>query len=785
MVTCPPTDRWHAYLANQVSADEDAALTAHAEVCATCTQTLLNLTHAEPPRVTAVPRQEHEPPPGLIERLRWLWKVGVQEEPEPAGEAAEELWPRIAGYEVHGVLGRGGMGVVYKARQTTLNRTVALKTLRRRGAIALRPDDQQRFLFEAEAVAGVEDPGVVRIFEVGCDAAGAPYMALEFCPGGSLADRLASGPLEPRDAAAMVQALARGLHKVHARGIVHRDITPTNVMAGDDGRWKLTDFGLAKLVETPERLTQSGVVRGTPLYMAPERFTAEGAGLDVRSDIYSLGAVLYEALTGVPPFQGASVADVVYQAVYIEPTPVGQRRREVPRDLETICLKCLEKDPQRRYVTAQELGEDLRRVLAHEPIRARPVGVLERGWRWCRREPRLAGAVAAAVLALLATAAIAAYAFSSARLNDQLAESNRKLESANTDLGSERDRANRNAESLKETAKKTRDTLMSFFSEDQVRIINPNLEQLAIVSVNAYQLAVELDPQDRDVRGKLADAYYALGVVYRDKYQFDKMKAAWRESLKVYDALANDSKGTPAALDITASAGRTCFNLGVAAANERHDYAEAIDWQSEAITRMDSLLKLRLLPNAPFTRQVRWFACWARVGRGEARMRLSQPREALPDWEEALKLADDKNDREAIRLELAYTLARLGEHQKAAAAAKEALASLPDDAVDFRMVAKVFALNAGAAGQGEGDRYAQQAVEYLKAARQRGAFLKASLPVLAATAVGLPASLPGLGPSWTAPALIVERTELVKSDDYKALQGRDDFQAFLRELNAE
>ncbi|HKI38753.1 MAG TPA: serine/threonine-protein kinase [Gemmataceae bacterium] len=397
MDTCPSDDLWRIYLMEGLSPEEDEALTAHAETCAVCTQTLLGLAPAEPARAPARPG-EPTPPPELMERLRGLWGHA---EPEPPGEDAEDPWPQITGYEVVRVLGRGGMGVVYEARHVALNRTVALKTIRRRRDAAPRGEEVSRFLREAEAVARVSDPGIVPIYEVGRDADGFPYMALEFCPGGSLAARLADGPLPPREAAAMARALALGLYKVHACGVLHRDVTPANVLAAADGTWKLTDFGLAKLAEAPQRLTQTGVVRGTPLYMAPERFQEGPAEPDGRSDVYSLGAVLYEALAGVPPFQGASVADVVHQVASVEPVPLRQRRGEVPRDLETICLKCLEKEPVRRYASAEALADDLRRFLADEPILARPPGALRRGWKWCRRHPVRAALACAGVGMLL------------------------------------------------------------------------------------------------------------------------------------------------------------------------------------------------------------------------------------------------------------------------------------------------------------------------------------------------------------------------------------------------
>jgi tetratricopeptide (TPR) repeat protein len=403
MTTCPPADRWQAYLADKLSAEEDAVLTAHAEGCSACTDVLSRLARTDLPKTPQASGQEQAPPRALIERLRGLWNRWDAEEPAPAAEEYEETWPKIDGYEVRSVLGSGGMGVVYEARQTALNRTVALKTIRRRSPKALRSDDVQRFLFEAEAVAKVEDPAIVRIYEVGRDVDGSPYMALELCPGGSLAARLTSGPLAPREAAQMLHLLALGLGKVHARGIIHRDITPNNILAGTDGVWKLTDFGLAKLIEKPASLTHTGEVRGTPLYMAPERF-GKKADLDARSDVYSLGAVLYETLTGEPPFRGPRIADVVYQTIHADPVPL-RKRRVVSRDLETICLKCLHKDPRHRYATAQALADDLQRFLTNEPIAARPWPWWRRLAHGVRRRPGLSATAALVLILLLGTLA--------------------------------------------------------------------------------------------------------------------------------------------------------------------------------------------------------------------------------------------------------------------------------------------------------------------------------------------------------------------------------------------
>jgi DNA-binding beta-propeller fold protein YncE/tRNA A-37 threonylcarbamoyl transferase component Bud32 len=311
--------------------------------------------------------------------------------------------PFICGYEVLEELGRGGMGVVYKARQTRLNRLVALKMIL--SGTHAGHEDRLRFLAEAEAVAAIKHPGVVEVYEFGTHD-DRPYYALEFCEGGTLADKLAGTPLQGREAAQTVAELARAVQAAHDRGIVHRDLKPDNVLIGAGGQLKVTDFGLARRVEAGSGLTQTGAILGTPSYMAPEQ--AEGKkDVGPAADVYALGAVLYECLSGRPPFKAATPLDTVRQVIADEPVPPRQLSPNAPPDLETICLKCLSKAPERRYKSAGELADDLGRYLDGVPILARPVGRFERLWSWCRREPVTASLVAAVALLLLVGTATA------------------------------------------------------------------------------------------------------------------------------------------------------------------------------------------------------------------------------------------------------------------------------------------------------------------------------------------------------------------------------------------
>jgi WD40 repeat protein len=302
------------------------------------------------------------------------------------------------GYEILGELGRGGMGVVYKARHLQLDRVVALKRILAGGYASAAELD--RFKDEARAIARLQHPNIVQIHDVG-EQGGLPYFSLEYCPGGSLDKRLAGTPLPPHEAAALLETLARAMHAAHQMGVVHRDLKPANVLIAADGTAKVTDFGLAKRLDAACR-TATGAVMGTPSYMAPEQAVGQKGQVGPATDVYALGAILYECLTGRPPFKAATTLETLRQVVHDEPVPPRQLQSRTPRDLETITLKCLQKEAGKRYASAAELAEDLRRFQAGEPIAARPVGRAERLWRWCRRNPGVATLTAMVALLVLA-----------------------------------------------------------------------------------------------------------------------------------------------------------------------------------------------------------------------------------------------------------------------------------------------------------------------------------------------------------------------------------------------
>jgi tetratricopeptide (TPR) repeat protein len=314
-------------------------------------------------------------------------------------------WPAVPGYEILGELGRGGMGVVYQARQTALNRLVALKMIRRGDRAS--PEDLARFRREAESVARLRHPHIVQIYETG-EHGRLAYISLELCRGGTLAERLRHGPLPPRTAADVVARLAGAMQAAHEQGVIHRDLKPSNVLLGEgpevllgDCPVKVSDFGLAKQLDASGH-TEPGQVVGTPSYMSPEQAAGKGGEVTPAADVYALGAVLYACLTGGPPFQGATSLDILRQVVDDEPVPPSRLNRLCPRDLETICLKCLRKRPADRYASARQLAEDLGRHLEGRPVLARRVGRLERLVKWARRSPAQAVAVVAAALFVIA-----------------------------------------------------------------------------------------------------------------------------------------------------------------------------------------------------------------------------------------------------------------------------------------------------------------------------------------------------------------------------------------------
>jgi len=315
-----------------------------------------------------------------------------------------------ADYEILDEIGRGGMGVVYRARQTGLNRLVALKMVRH--ADLANDGLLSRFRAEAKVVASLQHPHIVQVYDYGEDD-GCPYLALELVEGGTLADRLEGNPWNVRRAAQLVEQVARAVHFAHEHGVVHRDLKPNNLLVSADGNppeVKIADFGLARIFrDQPGGHTQTGALLGTPSYMAPEQALGRQSEIGPATDVYALGAILYELLCGRPPYRGETAIETLQQVLLAEPASIYRVAPGLPRDLATICSKCLERAPARRYSSALALAEDLQRFLVDRPIEARPAANWERGWRWCRRNPALAGALGSIALLLFAVSIVSTW----------------------------------------------------------------------------------------------------------------------------------------------------------------------------------------------------------------------------------------------------------------------------------------------------------------------------------------------------------------------------------------
>jgi tRNA A-37 threonylcarbamoyl transferase component Bud32/Tfp pilus assembly protein PilF len=419
MTNCPSLDLLRQFLEEQISPADQTVVELHVETCLACQDRLERLTQGfsslrdkvagqestglNQPAPTA-PRQVGVPDPGQTD-LHCSPDTPGPTAAEPSGEggpAGGPQFPDVAGYEVLSVLGRGGMGVVYKARQQRLKRLVALKMIR--AATADEEEYQARFRAEAEAVARLRHPNVLQIYEVG-EAAGLPFFALELLEGGSLQDRLRAGPLPARQAADLLATLARAVHAAHSAGVVHRDLKPGNVLFTTDGIPKVADFGLAKRLEEPAGCqTQTGQIVGSPHYMAPEQARGDSRDVGPAADLHALGVILYELLTGRVPFQGAAVLETLRLVQEAEPVPPRRLQPAVPRDLDTICLKCLHKEPARRYASAALLADDLDRFLHDRPIQARATPAWERARKLARRNPAKALAAAVALVVVLTAA---------------------------------------------------------------------------------------------------------------------------------------------------------------------------------------------------------------------------------------------------------------------------------------------------------------------------------------------------------------------------------------------
>jgi tetratricopeptide (TPR) repeat protein/tRNA A-37 threonylcarbamoyl transferase component Bud32 len=531
--------------------------------------------------------------------------------------AAAALPPvQVPGYEVLEVLGEGGMGIVFKSRHLALNRIVALKMIRH--ATYAGAEERHRFRIEAEAIARLQHPNVVQIFDVG-EHAGLPYFSLEFCPGGSLAHQLQGTPLSPHAAAALVEVLARAVHAAHQTGIVHRDLKPANVLLAEDGTPKVTDFGLAKKLHEAGQ-TASNAIMGTPSYMAPEQAGGKSQQVGPAADVYALGAILYELLTGRPPFKAATTLDTLMQVVADEPVPPRQLQSKTPKDLETICLRCLHKAPQLRYASAWELAEDLRRFRAGEPIQARPVSRGERAWKWVKRRPTLATLVLLCALAALGLVAGGVWHNMRLRTERDRAAKNfelarRAVEEMLTEVGEEQlasePRMERKRRALLE---KARGFYLEFLQDrgndaallqatalahkrvgDIARLLRLDAE-----AETAYGQAIallrplaEASPAKAELRQQLADSHNWHGEVLRLTDRPAEAQQAYEQALRLQRQLVEDFADQP---DYRRDQARTLYNLGILARGTNQPQ-QAREYFAAAIALLEELAAQ--LPHVP------------------------------------------------------------------------------------------------------------------------------------------------------------------------------------------
>lgn len=447
-------------------------------------------------------------------------RKGDEISPGHNGGQMQQAFPHFGDFELLEETGRGGMGVVWKARQKSLNRVVALKCLP--FAEASSQEFVKRFRAEASAAAGLQHPNIVAIHEVGVHE-GRHYFAMEFVAGETLSKIISGEPLPPKRTARYVSIVAGAIEYAHQHGILHRDLKPSNILIDAQDQPRVTDFGLAKRLDEDSELTVTGQVLGSPNYMPPEQ--AQGGKATRRSDVYALGAILYHCITGRPPFQGARLEEVLRQVVQSEALAPRLLNRDLPADLETICLRCLETDPSRRYATAQELADELNRFLRDEPIHAQPVTFLQRGWRWCRRKPGLASALvsAAVLLAVVAVGSpIAAYRINVARAAEQASrlQAEQTAYVAQMNLAQqdwEQNNINRLRRTLEETAGYPRRGFEWFFWQQQIhqaqKIFRAHLERVGDVALSPDHSLLATASNDRTVKLWEFESGRELGVL--------------------------------------------------------------------------------------------------------------------------------------------------------------------------------------------------------------------------------------------------------------------------------
>ncbi len=653
MTPCFGLDRLRRLLTDEPLGPEDAELSRHVDGCRACQRALEEVlaggglpdgsTLAHPareaaPDVTRAADSNPAPAPAdegkttprfalpesfvgrLYERLRTEPPAGGVR----AGAGSPPWIPTVPGYEIKGELGRGGMGVVYRARQLGLDRDVALKMLL--GGHYTSPQVRARLQTEAELVSRLAHPNVVQIYEVG-EANGLPYLAMEFVDGGTLAAHLARDRPAPRAVAALVATLAEAVHAAHARNVVHRDLKPANVLMTADGVPKIADFGLARSLDGANGQTLSGEILGTPSYMSPEQAAGRTSDVGPATDIYALGGILYVALTGRVPFAGETPYATLMQVCHQEAVPPSRVRPRIPQDLERICLKCLNKAPDKRYGSGRELADDLNRYLRGEPVSARPVGTVVRAWKWVRRRPTTAALVAA--LAAVGCAAAAGGFWYNGKLQGVRAESKARAELART------------AASL--VAPLVEEWLEAEPGQDGRQ--QKTLEE----ALKIYLALADVRDDDPKLERETALARFRCAQIYRRLGQNGDADAAYAEAIRAQESLTARDPGEPAYRQDLANS----YNYRGELYRETQRAEEALPWYDRALTIQKELVASSAEPS------YRQELARTEYNRALALRQLARPAEALAGLDRAADLLDGVVKSHPRELAYAQELARV------------------------------------------------------------------------------------------------------------------------------
>jgi serine/threonine-protein kinase len=561
-------------------------------------------------------------------------------------------------YELLAELGRGGMGIVYKAHDRRLNRLVALKLIR--AGQQATPAEAQRFRNEAEAAAHLDHPHIVPIYHVG-EVDAQFYFTMQLLDGGSLTRNIERYHAQPRATARLTAALARAVHHAHQHGILHRDLKPSNILLDSNGEPRVADFGLAKWLDVGETLTETGQVLGTPAYMAPELASGRKGAATTAADVYGVGAILYELLTGRPPFRGSNRLDTVLKVVHDDPVPPRKLDPKIPADLETICLKCLEKEPSKRYASAGDIADDLGRYLSNEPILARPAGNIRRAIKWAKRRPALAGLVGVSVSGLLVLGGVVAYSADQLRNERDFALAQKRIADNERDAANrardETDRQRQRAQANFERAREAVDQMLTRIGDEKLRNV-PWLEDLQrdlledALRFNQRFLTDYGD--DPAVRAEVARAYYRAATIRATLGKHQEAAAAFRDAIRIQERLVNDSAGDPT---FQKELSPSCLGLAFELQQVR-TFSDAERCVNQALTHLETLSS-RFPAHADYRQDL------AIVHNRKAAI-LSHMRrwsEVEPEYRSALALLEPpagQPDSPSYRRQLAWTLRDYG-----------------------------------------------------------------------------------------------------------------------------